>query len=151
MSEKSEVLFYELANRTVEQTLPHLLEKTLSRGWRAVVQVGTPERLESIDQALWTFDEESFLPHGTPKDGFETEQPIYLTEGQETPNGASVRFLVDGAEPADFVSHNRLVYLYDGKDAVSKTYAKQQKDLAEQAGCNISSWRQSEEGRWEKS
>lgn len=150
MADKTEVLFYQLASRTVEQTLPNLLEKTLSRGWRAVIQVGSSERLDSIDQALWTYEEDSFLPHGTLKDGFETEQPIYLTEGDETPNNATVRFLVDGAVPADFVSHMRLVFLFDGKDSDSKNYAQQQKELAEKAGCKISFWRQTDEGRWEK-
>lgn len=150
MAGQSEVLFYQLDSLSVEQTLPHLLQKTLKRGWRAVVQVGSLERLESIDLALWTHEEDSFLPHGTLQDGFESEQPIYLTQGAETPNGASVRFLVEGAEPENFSTHMRLVYIFNGKDSVSKTYARQQYEAAQQAGCTVSYWRQSKDGRWEK-
>lgn len=150
MASRTEVLFYQLDTHSVEQALPHLLQKTLQRGWKAVVQVGTIERLESIDLALWTYDDDSFLPHGTLQDGFEDEQPIYLTHSLENPNGASVRFLVDGAEPSDFSTYMRLVYIFNGLDSVSKTYAQQQLRAAQQAGCSISYWRQSKDGRWEK-
>ena len=71
--------------------LPSLLERTLERGWRAVVQSGSAERLEALDLALWTYNDESFLPHGTARDGDPARQPIYLTLDDETQNGAGVR------------------------------------------------------------
>ena len=102
MSEKpTDVFFYHLEHQTLERVLPSLLEKTLARGWRAVVQAGSEDRLEAIDLALWTYADDSFLPHGTARVGHASEQPVYLTLGDETPNGAGVRFLVDGAEAQD--------------------------------------------------
>ena len=97
-----DVYFYHLEHQTLERVLPSLLEKTLARGWRAVVQAGSEDRLEAIDLALWTYADDSFLPHGTARAGYASEQPVYLTLGHETPNGASVRFLVDGAEAQAF-------------------------------------------------
>src|SRR5262249_26963222 len=82
----SEVLFYQLDRRPLERVLPELLEKCLERSWRTVIQVGSEERLIALDAHLWTYAEESFLPHGTAKDGHSEAQPVYLTTGGENPN-----------------------------------------------------------------
>jgi DNA polymerase-3 subunit chi len=146
----AEVLFYHLERQPLEAVLPTLLERTLERGWRAVVQAGSDERLEALDAALWTYSEASFLPHGTKKDGSLTEQPIYLTTGDDVPNGAGVKFLVDGAEPASFEGFARLVFVFDGRDAEATQAARRQWQAAKAAGCSVTYWRQSDAGRWEK-
>lgn len=149
MTEKSEVLFYHLERQPLERVLPGLLEKTLQRGWRAVVQAGSAERLEALDASLWTYSDESFLAHGTAKDGHAEDQPIFLTLDPVTPNGAGVRFLVDGADAPDYETHIRLVFLFDDNDDEAKAHARQQWAAAKAAGCKVSYWKQSPEGRWE--
>jgi DNA polymerase III subunit chi len=152
MSEESspEVLFYHLERAPLERVLPTLLEKTLERGWRAVVQAGSEERLDALDTALWTYKEESFLPHGTRKDGHSDRQPIYLTTVDENPNRAAVRFLVDGAQPADVTSYARIVYLFDGHDAAAVEAARQQWTALKTGGCAVTYWREGKSGAWEK-
>jgi DNA polymerase-3 subunit chi len=149
MAEKSEVMFYHLERQPLDRVLPGLLEKTLQRGWRAVVQAGSSERLEALDATLWTYSDESFLAHGTAKDGSADEQPIFLTLEPVTPNGAGVRFLVDGADALDFDTHARLVFLFDGNDEGARAHARKQWSAAKAAGCKVSYWKQSPEGRWE--
>lgn len=146
----AEALFYHLERQPLERVLPTLLEKTLARGWTAVVQSGSEERLQALDTALWTYSEESFLPHGTKKDGHPAMQPIYLTLGDETPNGAGVRFLVDGAEAGCFTGFARLVYMFDGHDAEAVARARRQWTAARAAGCVATYWQQTDAGRWEK-
>jgi DNA polymerase-3 subunit chi len=145
-----EVLFYHLERRPLEAVIPQLLERTLERGWRAVVQAGTPERLESLDTHLWTYAEESFLPHGTRKDGSLDRQPIYLTTADDNPNAARVRFLVDGAIAAQFEGYERIVYLFDGRDSDAVAQARGEWKRAKAAGCTVTYWQQAESGRWEK-
>ena len=145
-----EVLFYHLERQPLEAVLPALLEKTLERGWRAVVQAGSEERLEALDTTLWTYREDSFLPHGTARDGHGAEQPIYLTTGDETPNGAGVRFLVDGAAAASFAGFVRMVFLFDGNDGEQLSRARGQWAAAKSAGCTATYWQQSDSGRWDK-
>jgi DNA polymerase III subunit chi len=53
-----EILFYHLQNTTLEQTLPSLLDKTLARGWKAVVRVSSDERMKALDDHLWTWSDE---------------------------------------------------------------------------------------------
>ena len=146
----ADVIFYHLERQPLERVLPSLVEKTLERGWRAVVQAGSDERLEAIDMALWTYSEESFLAHGTTKTGHAAEQPVFLTTGDETPNGAGVRFLVDGAAPASFEGVERLVFIFDGHDSDTVSGARQHWKAAKAAGCSIAYWQQNEAGRWEK-
>lgn len=56
----TEVLFYHLQNMSVESVLPPLLEKSLERGWRVVVQSTSQERAEALDAHLWTYREIRF-------------------------------------------------------------------------------------------
>ncbi len=145
----TEVLFYHLERQPLERVLPSLVERTVARGWRAVVQAGSDERVEALDGLLWTYAEESFLPHGTKKDGNIAEQPVFLTTEETNPNGATVRFLVDGAELADLSGYQRVVYLFDGHDPAAVANAREQWKAAKGAGHTISYWQQSSEGRWE--
>lgn len=146
----TEVLFYHLEHQPLERVLPSLVERTLERGWRAVVQAGSEERVEALDTLLWTYREESFLPHGTRRDGNSAEQPVYLTSNEENPNKAGVRFLVDGAETAELSGYDRVVYLFDGRDETAVAKAREQWKAAKGAGCQVTYWQQSSEGRWEK-
>jgi DNA polymerase III subunit chi len=145
----TDVLFYHLERQPLERVLPSLVVRTLARGWRAVVQAGSEERVEALDTLLWTYSEESFLPHGTRKDGNIAEQPVFLTIEDVNPNGATVRFLVDGADLADLAGYERIVYLFDGNDESAVARAREQWKSAKGAGCAISYWQQSPEGRWE--
>lgn len=150
MSNAAEVMFYHLERQTLERVLPNLLEKTLARGWRAVVQAGSEERLEALDISLWTYADDSFLPHGRRSAGASGEQPVYLTIGDDTPNGAGVRFMVDGAVTQDFTSPSRIVYLFDGHDTEAVAAARGQWSAAKSAGCAVTYWQENEDGRWEK-
>ncbi|AGK57238.1 DNA polymerase III chi subunit HolC [Hyphomicrobium denitrificans 1NES1] len=145
-----DVYFYHLEHQTLERVLPSLLEKTLARGWRAVVQAGSEDRLEAIDMALWTYADDSFLAHGTARIGHASLQPVYLTLGSENPNGAGVRFFVDGAEAEEFVGAERFVYVFGGHDAEALASARGQWTAAKAAGCTVTYWQQSPSGRWEQ-
>lgn len=146
----TEILFYHLERQPLERVLPSLLERTLSRGWRAVVQTGSIERLEALDTHLWTYTDDSFLPHGTAKDGAAERQPILLTVGTENPNGAGVRFLLDGADMESFAGYVRIVVIFDGRDEEALAQARQQWQRVRAQGAKATYWRQNESGRWEQ-
>ncbi|HEX9596898.1 MAG TPA: DNA polymerase III subunit chi [Anaerolineales bacterium] len=146
----TEVLFYHLEKQPLERVLPRLIAKTLERGWRAVVQAGSEERVEAISAALWVSGEESFLPHGTARDGNGDLQPVWITDKDETPNGANVCFLVDRARTDDFAAFQRVVYLFDGNDAEAVEQARRAWKSAQAAGRAVTYWREDPQGRWQK-
>ena len=135
--------------------LPLLLERSLQRGWRAVVQAGSPERVAALDALLWTFSDDSFLPHGTAADGEPETQPVYLTEGDDNPNGAAIRFMLDGVRIAPLLAggaagYQRIMLLFDGRDEAAVVAARAQWSDLKRSGHGLSYWQQDEEGRWDK-
>ena len=147
----TEILFYLLKGQTLEQVLPPLLQKSLERGWRVVVQASSDERVEALDAHLWTWRDDTFLPHGTSRDPEASEQPIVLTASGENPNGATVRFLVDGANlTADAGNYQRIVLLFDGDDPEAVEMARMRWNEAKANGAEVTYWKADENGRWER-
>ena len=146
----TEVLFYHLERQPLDTVLPTLVERTLARGWRAVIEAGTAERVQALNALLWTYKPESFLAHGSASDGHAAEQPVYLTDGTENPNGAHVRFLVDGAQPAEFSGYERIVLMFDGRDPDAVASARGHWKAAKAANCKLTYWQQNADGRWEQ-
>ncbi|NBC97226.1 MAG: DNA polymerase III subunit chi [Deinococcus-Thermus bacterium] len=146
----TEVRFYHLQRTTLERALPELLEKCLGRGWRAVVLTASAERCEALTQQLWTYGDSSFLPHGNAKDGEAARQPIWLTDSDENPNGASVLFLTGGMETADPGAYDLVCDLFDGNDGEAVAAARRRWKAVREAGHALAYWQQSEQGRWEQ-
>ena len=147
----TEILFYHLKGQTLEQVLPPLLQKSLERGWRVVVQASSDERVEALDAYLWTWRDDAFLPHGTCRDPDTAEQPIVLTANNENPNGATVRFMVDGANlTADAGNYQRIVLLFDGDDPEAVEIARMRWNEAKTNGAEITYWKADENGRWQR-
>jgi DNA polymerase-3 subunit chi len=147
----TEMLFYHLQGQPLERVLPNLLERSLERGWRVVVQSSSEERVEALDAHLWTFRDDSFLPHGTHKETSAADQPILLTVNDDNPNGAIVRFLIDGVLlPADAASYQRIVLLLDGSDEEAVADARTRWSAAKAQGFDVTYWQADENGRWVK-
>ena len=146
----AEIWFYHLTRQPLERVLPSLLEKSLERGWRAVVQTSSEERMRALDELLWTYSEESFLAHATPHDGDPAMQPVYLTTGAENPNEAKIRFYVDGAEVEAHDGYDRTILMFDGNDDDSLAQARAQWKALKASGCSLAYWQQNENGGWDK-
>src|SRR5688572_29512430 len=147
----TEILFYHLQRQPVETVLPTLLEKSLERGWRVVVQASSEERIEALDAHLWTYRDDGFLPHGTARETEAPAQPVLLTTGDHNPNGANVRFLIDGAPmPEDAASYQRIVLLFDGEDDAAVAEARLRWTAAKAQNFEATYWQADENGRWVK-
>src|SRR6201992_3806787 len=147
----TEVLFYHLQDVTLENVLPPLLEKSLERGWRVVVQSTSEERADALDAHLWTYRDDSFLPHATSRVGDAAEQPIVLTADEGNPNQANVRFLVDSAAlPADSDSYQRLGLFFNGDDSDARAAARGAWTDCKSRGFEVTYWQADERGRWQR-
>jgi DNA polymerase III subunit chi len=147
----TEILFYQLKGQTPEQVLPALLQKSLERGWRVVVQASSEERVEALDAHLWTWRDDSFLPHGTWRDAETARQPIVLTPNDDNPNGAVVRFLVEGATmPNDTSAYQRVVIIFDGEDPDAVEIARARWREAKSVGFEVTFWQADDRGRWQR-
>lgn len=145
-----ELWFYHLERSELERALPPLLEKCLQRGWRALVRGGLQDRLDALDTILWTFKDESFVPHGMDTAPKPERQPVLLTLGAGNPNAAQALFLIDGAEPGDLSSFERTCLMFDGRDEAALQSARSRWKEAKAAGLTASYWREDASGKWEK-
>jgi len=145
----TDILFYHLEVRPLESVLPALLEKTIERGWRAVVQTTSRERAEALDALLWTFRDDSFLPHAIAGAATDPMQPVLITTDDDNANSAEVRFFVDRAVPRSPDGYDRLVYLFSGHDPDAVAEARLAW-RALNAGNALTYWQQDGNGRWER-
>jgi DNA polymerase-3 subunit chi len=147
----TEVLFYHLQDAILENVLPPLLEKSLERGWRVVVQSTSEERLEALDAHLWTYRDDSFLPHATWRVADVRDQPIVLAVEESNPNQANVRFLIDNAAlPADSERYERMVLVFNGDDPDAVAAARAAWKDSKARGFEVTYWQPDERGRWRR-
>jgi DNA polymerase-3 subunit chi len=151
----AELWFYHLERASIEDALPELLTRLLDRGGRALVVSPEPERLASLDARLWTFRDDSFLPHGLDTEPQAPRQPVLLSHETRNVNGASMLFCLDGADPGELGGEEpppweRVVVMFEDADQRSVQQARSLWADAKKASVPVSYWRQSAEGKWEK-
>lgn len=144
-----DILFYHLQGQRLEAALPILLEKTLQRGWKAVVQLSSEERLKALDEALWTYREDSFLPHGRLTEDAPETQPILLTVEETRANAAEALFLVDRAPLPTSYALERIILMFDGDDLEAVQEARAAWKTVTALGHPATYWQQ-QDGRWVK-
>ncbi len=145
----AEIGFYHLLATPLERALPRLLERARAGGYRIIVRAASAERVEHLNALLWTYDDASFLAHGSARDGNAANQPIWLSAGEENPNGAAMLVLVDGVEAEDLASFTRCADMFDGNDPAAVERARERWRRAAAAGHTLTYWQQGEAG-WEK-
>ncbi|MGD0864438.1 MAG: DNA polymerase III subunit chi [Rhizomicrobium sp.] len=151
----TETLFYHLERRALDDVLPGLVEKTLERGWRAIIRTESAERAEAIDNLLWTYNDQTFLPHAQAGDGDPARQPVLITVEEGNVNGAQILFVVGGARPPAWdgeAAHAlaRIVLMFDGRDPEAVQTARSAWKGARDAGHEVTYWKETPGGKWEK-
>jgi DNA polymerase-3 subunit chi len=145
----TEIGFYHLLSTPLERALPRLLERALLQGHRIVVRAASVERVDHLNAVLWTYDEAAFLPHGSARDGNPALQPVWLTDREENPNGASMIVLVDALDAQDLHAFARCADLFDGNDESEVDAARSRWRRAREAGHSVTYWEQVPSG-WER-
>jgi DNA polymerase-3 subunit chi len=142
--------FYHLQSSPLEKALPQLLERILKSGERAVVMAASEDRVEALANMLWTYNPNSWLPHGTAKDGAPEKQPVWLTQHEENPNGARFLVLTDGMTSSQIATYDRCLDIFDGNHDDMAAAARLRWSAAKAAGFELHYWQQGEEGWKEK-
>ncbi|WP_297323611.1 DNA polymerase III subunit chi [uncultured Bartonella sp.] len=146
----AEILFYHLTQSTLDNALPGLVERSLARDWKVTIQFISEERRDAMDAYLWVYSDDSFIGHGTDRDAYPDLQPVFLTIGQQNPNGSQVRFMVDGANCSDPQNYERLVVMFDGRDQELLAQTRQQWKFYKAQNHSLTYWQQTQDRRWEK-
>ncbi|MBT5073370.1 MAG: DNA polymerase III subunit chi [Kordiimonadaceae bacterium] len=145
-----EISFYHLTLQPLNVALPKLLLKVIGANMKAVIKVPSDVQMDDVDQALWTFDKESFLPHDTEKSKFKEDQPIYITTGEDNPNSAEVLVITDGAAASLLDGYTRVLEMFDGNNPTIVEQARERWTTYKEAGHDLTYWQQTETGGWNK-
>lgn len=143
----TDIRFYHLTSMPLERALPQLLEKAAGAQFRVVVKAANEQAMDMLNTLLWTYAPGSFLPHGSRKDPQPAAQPIYITDGTENPNGATLLAVTDGSQP-DFAGYARVLDLFDGGDEAAVQAARHRWKIYKDSGHNLQYWQQTEQGGW---
>ena len=151
----TETFFYHLERRAMEEVLPGLVEKSRARGWKALIRAESADRADAIDALLWTYDDQSFLPHAQSGDGEAARQKVLITVEEGNLNSAKILFCVGGAQPSDWRDAKltelaRVVLLFDGRDEAALSGARQAWKAAKDCGHEVTYWKESPSGKFEK-
>lgn len=141
--------FYHLEASTLEGVLPGLLEKTLEKGWRALVKL-PEDKLAQLDNFLWTFREDAFLPHGREDEPQAELQPILLSATTQSAKGFDAVFLLDGASIEDMDGVSRAMVMINGRAADDVQRERGRWKTLKETGASLAYYQQNTHGRWEK-
>lgn len=146
----TEVRFYHLRHKPLDLALPELVSKAFAAGHRMVIRLPDKKQVEDWNQRLWTFQPDSFLPHGSARDGHPAEQPIWLTDTDENPNDATMLVLVAGAGVDMAGDYALCCDMFDGNDEDAVKAARNRWNSFKTAGFSVTYWQQTERGGWEQ-
>ncbi len=144
-----EVLFYHLTDTPLERSLPQMLEMSLKRGWRVLVRSGSLAAVGAMDDHLWRYSDDGFLPHGAAGGNHDAAQPILLTTQTGNPNQAQVLMLIDGArvDPGEAKGFDRLCLIFNGHEPDAVEAARADWLAVKEAGLSGKYWAQ-QGGKW---
>ena len=139
--------FYHIEHTSLDAAIAPLIEKCLDRRWRVLV-VGHDDTLECLNKTLWTFREDSFLPHGRARTDA-NKHPVLLSTEAVPANNAKVALLLDGSD-ADANLFERVMVVFDGGDETARAKARQQYKAATDAGGAARYFQQERGGAWKE-
>lgn len=146
-----DVRFYHLLHRGVADVVPELVMKGLERGEHIIVRTQDAQMREYLDEHLWTFKADSFVPHGAGKDAHGARQPVWITEGDDNPNNATILMLAGAGAVGAIDDYKLCCVIFDGRDDGQVKAARAQWKLWQaDAGIALTYWQQNEKGGWDK-
>ena len=143
--------FYHLTRSDMAEALVMLVKKSQLAGKKVLVQCPRPAA-EAMDEALWTQDPESWIPHGLDDaDGASHAHAWTMSVPEGNPISAEFLFLLHGAERPDMTSFERVFNLFDGRSDAQLSEARSQwHEWRKNEALEMRYFAQGDEGKWEK-
>ena len=144
----TEIFFYKLKNTSIDLFLISLIEKSISKNWNSLVLLDNTERMEEINDLLWTFSDTSFIPHGSQSDSSPDKQNVYLTCNEENLNNSNIIFSIDGIIVNEPDNWNRCIYIFNEQNLKVTDELESYKRKVKDFGYTLKSFEQDNNGKW---
>lgn len=146
----TEIRFYHLQKQNLDAALPLILEKAYKSGYKTIVRMKDNIEVERMAKHLWAYRQNSFLPHGSLKDGKAAFQPIWLTDKTDNSNDANTLILTQGQTDENLETYDLCCEMLDGHSDEQIKSARSRWKQYQEKGFEVTYWHQSETGAWEK-
>lgn len=146
----TEIRFYHLRTKTAEQALPEILTKAVEGGRRVVIKTADEKSVAGLNDYLWTFSPDAFLPHGSKKDGHAANQPVWITADNDNPNGAVILIATGGAVPEKPENYALCCEMLEDREEEQVAAARERWKSYKKRGFILTYWQQTDKGGWEK-
>jgi DNA polymerase-3 subunit chi len=137
--------FYHLESSPIDRVLPSICDKILATGKRLLI-VAEASELATLDDLLWTYSNDSFLPHARRERPNPELQPILLSDTPEPLNGATNIALGDGRWREEALGFARTFYLFGSAQLGPARTAW--RALKGNEAVEPRYWKQDERGKW---
>lgn len=146
-----QVQFYHLTNTNIEHTLPSLAQKALQASFKVCIKLANKEAVKKMDDWLWSYDPESFLPHAAEGVNNPEQQPVYLTTSVDNiANNAEIIMVTDGSYYEDVDGIERVLDIFDGNDEMNTQAARNRWRKYKNTSHELTYWQQQQGGGWKK-
>ncbi len=119
--------FYGVQDQSREGTLRvacRVVEKAWQMGHRVFVATASAEATRQIDELLWTFRPDSFVPHGRYPEEQDPDLPILIGDSGEPEGRAEVLVNLTGSVPEFHAAFERIAEFVSG-DAESRQLGRE--------------------------
>ncbi len=144
---KSELNFYQVDDKIMASLAPLLL-KILEEKKKAIIFCEDPEKIKLMDNSLWSFGRNKFIPHVTifDEDYDFKRQPILISNKQENTNEAEYLIFLDEVTKDFAGGFSRIFHFFSEDDSSkAKSMAKNLGEISKKTNAY-----KREDGKWVK-
>lgn len=88
-----------------------LIEKAYKKGCQLYIQLSSADEADFMDNLLWTFRDQSFIPHAQVSSN--TDAPVLLGYGEISPLQTDVLINLSDTIPDNYQQFNRVIEITD--------------------------------------
>ncbi|MEO5339113.1 MAG: DNA polymerase III subunit chi [Magnetococcus sp. MYC-9] len=144
------VRFYQLARLPLEKALVGIADKAWQRGLRLCLLAGDAQQAQRLDDLLWIYANQQFLPHGLWNGPDPELQPLLISLEPDERNQATLLLLAAPrlvAEPRRF---DLIIDFVPGQEPVAVAASRERYRHYRALGCRMEYWTQTPQGGWQR-
>lgn len=115
-----------------------LAEKAWQKGYRVFIHTSSDFEARQLDELLWTFRAESFVPHAVITDPNSAGSPVLVGSGHEPDLALDLLINLSDVVPAYFQRFPRLAEIVEPNDTQRELARRRYRHYREQ-GCTLQS------------
>lgn len=144
---RPEIRFYHLQTQGVAQAMPALAARAYEGGKRLALRLRDPAELKAVDDALWIFNPNSFIPHGAS--GAPADHPVWLQIGTANENTAET-LITSVVDDTIYEGFSLICVMFEGRDETALAAARERWKALKDSGAELTYWQQTPQGGWER-